>query len=99
MKQPGKKSLRSTNSSLNTNSNPFGIILFILNSVVREHGEMSLSRFKFIWHMEWGHRQWGRLIGAAYALPAAIFWYKGFFNSAMKKRVISCGVLIGFQVC
>ncbi|VDL58157.1 unnamed protein product [Hymenolepis diminuta] len=65
--------------------------------VVREHGEMTLSRFKFIWHMEWGHRQWGRLIGVAYAIPAALFWYKGYFNKGMKIRVACYGALIGFQ--
>ncbi|VDO06831.1 unnamed protein product [Rodentolepis nana] len=65
--------------------------------VLREHGEMTLSRFKFIWHMEYGHRQLGRLIGVAYAIPAALFWYKGYFNKVMKIRVASYGALIGFQ--
>lgn len=59
---------------------------------------MTLSRFKFIWYMEWCHRQWGRLIGVAYAIPAALFWYKGYFNKGMKIRVASYGALIGFQV-
>ncbi|KAM7532714.1 hypothetical protein Aperf_G00000130237 [Anoplocephala perfoliata] len=58
---------------------------------------MTLSRFKFIWHMEWGHRQLGRIIGATYAIPAAIFWYLGHFNRAMKIRVACYGLLIGFQ--
>lgn len=69
-----------------------------VSSVVRERGEMTLSRFKFIWYMEWGHRQWGRLIGVAYAIPAAFFWYRGYFNKGMKVRVGCYGALIGFQV-
>lgn len=58
---------------------------------------ISLEEFKFIWHMEYGHRMWGRLIGAAFIVPAAIFWRKGFFNSAMKKRVLFFGTLLGCQ--
>ena len=59
--------------------------------------EISLSEFKFIWHMEYGHRMWGRLIGAAYALPALYFWTKGYFDRGMKIRVGVFGVLIGLQ--
>ena len=40
---------------------------------------------------------WGRLIGAAFVIPAVLFWRKGFFNSGMKKRVLIFGSLIGFQ--
>ncbi|KAF2367397.1 COX15/CtaA family [Trinorchestia longiramus] len=58
---------------------------------------MSLSEFQFIWWMEYGHRQWGRTIGAFYALPAAYFWYRGYFNVFLKKRVLLCGVLLGCQ--
>lgn len=59
---------------------------------------MTLAEFKFIWHMEYGHRQWGRLIGAAFLLPAAYFWARGRFTPAMKKRVLAFGALIGAQV-
>lgn len=48
--------------------------------------------------MEYGHRMWGRLIGAMFVIPAAIFWKKGYFNSALKKRVLIYGTLIGCQV-
>ncbi|BHF70048.1 Cytochrome c oxidase assembly protein cox15 [Sparganum proliferum] len=58
---------------------------------------MTLSDFKFIWHMEYGHRQWGRLLGLVYALPAGYFWYKGYFSKRMKPRVVAYGVLIAFQ--
>jgi cytochrome c oxidase assembly protein subunit 15 len=59
--------------------------------------EITLSDFKFIWHMEYGHRMWGRLIGALYALPAMYFWTKGYFDRGMKIRVGAFGVLIGLQ--
>merc|ERR1712106_942212 len=32
------------------------------------HGDMTLSGFKFIYHMEWGHRNAGRTAGAFYLL-------------------------------
>lgn len=58
---------------------------------------MSLEEFKFIWWMEYGHRQWGRLIGTAFLIPAAVFWSKGWFTKVMKRRVLGCGVLLGCQ--
>jgi len=58
---------------------------------------ISLEEFKFIWWMEYGHRQWGRTIGAFFLMPAAYFWQKGWFNKAMKIRVLGMGALIGFQ--
>ncbi|CAL8089733.1 unnamed protein product [Calicophoron daubneyi] len=64
---------------------------------VKEHGEMSLSQFKFIWYMEYIHRMWGRTIGAVYLLPAGYFWYKGYFSRQMKPRVIIYGSLIALQ--
>lgn len=58
---------------------------------------MTLKEFKFIFHMEYGHRMWGRAIGAFYALPAAYFWFKGYFPRSMKIRVLAFGTLIGAQ--
>lgn len=59
---------------------------------------MSLSEFQFIWWMEYGHRQWGRTIGAFFAVPAAYLWYRGHLTKLLKKRVLLCGVLLGCQV-
>lgn len=36
---------------------------------------MSLDAFKAIYWWEWGHRFLGRIIGLAFALPFAAFWY------------------------
>ncbi|XP_011302894.1 cytochrome c oxidase assembly protein COX15 homolog isoform X2 [Fopius arisanus] len=58
---------------------------------------MTLEEFKKIWWMEYVHRMWGRLIGAAFALPAAYFWYKGYLKPGMKSRVLALGSLIGAQ--
>jgi heme a synthase len=38
---------------------------------------MSLDAFKAIYWWEWGHRFLGRIIGLAFALPFALFWYAG----------------------
>lgn len=58
---------------------------------------MTLEEFKFIFWMEYGHRMWGRWIGAYFALPAAYFWSRGYFNKGMKIRVGAFGLLIGLQ--
>lgn len=47
--------------------------------------------------MEYGHRMWGRAIGACYYLPAAVMWAKGYFDKAMKKRIVVMGVLLACQ--
>jgi cytochrome c oxidase assembly protein subunit 15 len=48
--------------------------------------------------MEYGHRMWGRAIGAVFLIPAAIFWARGWFKPGMKKRIIAFGTLIALQV-
>lgn len=62
-----------------------------------KNSDITLEDFKRIWWMEYLHRMWGRCIGAAFFIPASIFWYKGYFSSAMKKRVGVFGLLIGCQ--
>ncbi|XP_058059328.1 cytochrome c oxidase assembly protein COX15 homolog [Anopheles bellator] len=59
--------------------------------------DMTLQEFKLIWYMEYGHRMWGRAIGAFYALPAIYFWTRGYFTRPMKVRVLAFGALIGLQ--
>jgi heme a synthase len=58
---------------------------------------MTLSEFKFIFYMEYGHRMWGRAVGLCFLLPAAYFWQKGYFNKGMKMRVGAFSLLLGFQ--
>lgn len=57
-----------------------------------------MEQFKFIWHMEYGHRMWGRAIGAAFLIPAVYFWARGRFTPGLKKRVAAFGTLILSQV-
>ena len=47
--------------------------------------------------MEYGHRMWGRSIGAFFYLPAIGFWASGMLTPALKKRVMLAGGLLGFQ--
>jgi len=62
-----------------------------------KNSDITLENFKFIWYMEYGHRMWGRSIGAFFYLPAIGFWASGMLNKAVKKRVLLAGGLLGFQ--
>lgn len=59
--------------------------------------KITLEEFKFIFHMEWGHRILGRLVGLAFVLPAAVFWGKGWLLPQHKKSIVGLAGLIGFQ--
>lgn len=77
-----------------------GAILFntFIIFYIRNNAGMTLEEFKWIWHMEYGHRMWGRAVGAAFLLPAIYFWKKKWFIGPMKTRVIIFGSLILGQV-
>jgi len=62
-----------------------------------KNSQITMTEFKFIWYMEYGHRMWGRSIGAFFYLPAIAFWAKGMLTPAVKKRVLVAGALLGFQ--
>merc|ERR1719474_2006548 len=62
-----------------------------------KNSQITLNEFKFIWYMEYGHRMWGRSIGAFFYLPAIGFWASGMLTPALKKRVLIAGGLLGFQ--
>lgn len=70
---------------------------FFFSSNFSKNPNMTVNEFKFIFFMEYAHRMWGRFIGAAFTLPAIYFWSKGYFNTAMKRRVLAFGCLIGIQ--
>ncbi|KAJ8247980.1 hypothetical protein GJAV_G00236810 [Gymnothorax javanicus] len=59
--------------------------------------DMTLTEFKFIFYMEWGHRMWGRLVGLAYIVPAVYFWRRGYFTRSMKGRVLGLCGFVCFQ--
>lgn len=58
------------------------------------NSNMTIEEFKRIWWMEYAHRMMGRTVGAAFLIPAAFFWYKGWFVRTMRVRVPLIGALI-----
>ncbi|EMR11342.1 hypothetical protein PNEG_00371 [Pneumocystis murina B123] len=59
--------------------------------------DISLSHYKFIYNMEWGHRLLGRIIGVVFVLPAAYFIIRRKVTPNMAKKLISMGCLLGLQ--
>jgi len=62
-----------------------------------KNSQITMDDFKFIWLMEYGHRMWGRTIGAVYYIPATLMWAAGYFTPALKKRVALGGVFLACQ--
>lgn len=61
---------------------------------------MTLDEFRQIFWWEWIHRQWGRLIGLAFALPLAWFWWRGRLPAWIKPYLLvalALGALQGFM--
>lgn len=56
--------------------------------------DMTLQQFKFIYHMEYGHRSLGRVIGLVFAIPLVYFLARGRvkLSSPLAKRL---GLLLG----
>src|SRR3979411_168253 len=46
-----------------------------------------LAGFKRIFWLEWTHRLWGRLIGAAFVVPLAWFWFTGRLDPRLTPRL------------
>jgi cytochrome c oxidase assembly protein subunit 15 len=58
---------------------------------------MTLADFKFIYFWEWSHRLLGRVIGLAFALPLAWFWWKKAIPAGYMSRLIALLALGGAQ--
>jgi cytochrome c oxidase assembly protein subunit 15 len=58
---------------------------------------MSLAEFKAIYAWEWGHRQLGRLIGLAFFVPLAWFWFRGAVSARLSVALLGLGALGGLQ--
>lgn len=58
---------------------------------------MDLAAFKFIFFWEWFHRLLGRLIGLAFALPLAWFWWRKAIPQGYKPRLVALLALGGLQ--
>ncbi|TVY45233.1 Cytochrome c oxidase assembly protein COX15 [Lachnellula subtilissima] len=58
---------------------------------------MTLSEFKQIYFMEWGHRLWGRFVGLSFVLPAIYFVARRRVSKNMSVRLLGISTLIAFQ--
>lgn len=58
---------------------------------------MTLEDFKFIYFWEWVHRQLGRLIGVAFAIPLIWFWIRKSIPAGYKFRLVVLLILGGLQ--
>lgn len=58
---------------------------------------MSMADFQFIYFWEWAHRQLGRFIGLAFALPLAWFWVKQSIPNGYKPRLLALLALGALQ--
>jgi cytochrome c oxidase assembly protein subunit 15 len=58
---------------------------------------MSLSEFKAIYVWEWGHRQLGRIVGLAFFLPLAWFWWRGLVRGRLALAILGIGAVGGLQ--
>lgn len=59
--------------------------------------DFTVLEFQEIFWLEYIHRVWGRLIGLAFALPLAWFWWRGALNAYLKPRLLALLVLGGLQ--
>jgi cytochrome c oxidase assembly protein subunit 15 len=62
-----------------------------------QNSAMTLNEFRAIFWWEWGHRQLGRLIGLAMAIPLLVFWLRGNLTPRLKPRLVGLLILIGVQ--
>lgn len=58
---------------------------------------MDLAAFKFIYFWEWFHRLMGRLIGLAFAVPLAWFWWRKAIPAGYKPRLVALLALGALQ--
>ncbi len=57
----------------------------------------TVAEFQQIYWLEYLHRLWGRLIGMAFALPLAWFWWRGSLSSRLKPHLLALLILGGLQ--
>merc|ERR1719420_242351 len=57
---------------------------------------MTMSEFKFIYYMEWGHRMLGRTAGTAFALPLVYFGVRGRIQGFLWRRL---SIMLGLGAC
>ena len=50
-------------------------------------GDITLDDFKFIYFWEWFHRQWARTMGLVFAAGFGYFWYRGWLDGPLMRRL------------
>eukprot|EP01119_Soliformovum_irregulare_P011807 TRINITY_DN2996_c0_g1_i2.p1 TRINITY_DN2996_c0_g1~~TRINITY_DN2996_c0_g1_i2.p1 ORF type:complete len:440 (-),score=55.00 TRINITY_DN2996_c0_g1_i2:271-1590(-) len=58
---------------------------------------MTLDQFKFIYFMEWAHRQWGRALGVFFGVPLIYFALKGSLRGKSLLKALGLMALGGSQ--
>lgn len=48
---------------------------------------MEMSDFKFIYFWEYIHRLWARIMGFVFLIPFVYFWYKGWIDRSLMKKL------------
>lgn len=61
------------------------------------NADLTLEEFKFIYYMEWSHRQLGRAIGLVFAVPAFAMIVTKRYPVVFKAKLAGIAGLIGFQ--
>ncbi|MEL6283949.1 MAG: COX15/CtaA family protein [Pseudomonadota bacterium] len=62
-----------------------------------QNAGMSLEEFKVIYWWEWGHRQWGRLIGLVFAIGFAVFYFRQMIPAGWTGKLLFVGGLGALQ--
>ena len=62
-----------------------------------EHADMDLAGFRFIYFWEWAHRQLGRIIGLAYAVPFFLLLFRKRLPKGRALAFTAVLLLIGLQ--
>lgn len=61
------------------------------------NSNFTLNDYKAIYFWEYLHRLLGRIIGVVFLVPCIYFWWRGYFNKALKKKVIIIFLWGAFQ--
>ena len=62
------------------------------------NSKMNMEEFKFIYWLEYAHRQWGRILGVVFAVPFTYFALRGNITKPLAARLAVLFTLGGCQV-
>ena len=61
------------------------------------NADMTLDGFKTIFWWEWGHRLLARILGAAFIVPALLFWARGALAGAVGRRLLAATAFLALE--